>query len=130
MGVPFRIFEFQWIFRDEIDIVFDEGARINDTINPPPSRDLKMVVAFWANLEISLDDPSIDHFITRITFDPKRFGDWALLAAPLFFLFVLFLFKPGHPFQPSLSMELTPLEGLWPRLRVATTSNGRIHTGS
>jgi hypothetical protein len=72
-----------------------------------------MVIAFWADLEISLDDPSIDHFITRITFDPKRFGDLDLLAAPLLFiLFIFFLLKPGHPFQSSLSMEFTPLEGL------------------
>jgi hypothetical protein len=103
MGVPFRIFEFQGVFRDEIDVVFDEGARINDTINSPPSRDLKMVIALWADLKISLDDLSIDHFITRITFDPKRFRGGTLFMVPLLFLFVLF--KPGHPFQPSLSME-------------------------
>jgi hypothetical protein len=89
-----------------------------------------MVVAFWANLQVPFDDLSINDFITRIAFNPKVFGESELLPIPLFFLFFFFfLLKPGHLFGPFLSMELALLEGLWPPLRVAKTSDGRTHTG-
>jgi hypothetical protein len=101
MGISFRILKFQGICGDKICIVFDESAWVDDTINPLSSGDLKMVIAFWANLQISFDDPSINDFITRIAFDPKVFGELKLLPIPLFF-FLFFLLKPSHLFSSSL----------------------------
>ena len=64
-----------------------------------------MVVAFWADLKIALNDLPIDDLITRVAFHPKMVGGLQLLLfLSLFFFFFTFL-KPGHLLRSSSPFE-------------------------
>jgi hypothetical protein len=89
-----------------MSIMFDEGPRIREPLDPLSRRDLEVVVALGTDLEIAFDDPPVDDLVTGFAFHPEVIGKLDLLALlfPLFYFFFAFL-EPGHFFKCFLSLS-------------------------
>ena len=79
--VILAVLEFKDVDRSKGRIHFNEGAGVNDQLDPFTGGDAKMVITLWADIEITLNLFGIYDFITVFAFGPNPFGD---LLLPLF----------------------------------------------
>src|SRR5438094_8347549 len=74
-----RIRELQRISRLEPAVVLDESFGVQHQVEAPAYRQLEVLAAFRAHLEVPLDLLLVDDLAALVALDPQAFEAWALV---------------------------------------------------